>query len=128
MTYRHGNGAGPGGYRTVMAQYAGVRFGRIIEDAIRNATGGDVGGDALEWDFAPFVMPMPAGAPPRIGYLLIVSCRSLLLTAPRVAMCDVIEDSSPAEARIQTTVASVVQQLYEARAALARAPGAQGLN
>src|ERR1700722_12563435 len=110
-----------------MAEYAGVRFGRVIDDALHAATAGGGGGDALEWDFAPMISVTPGG-PPKVAYLLIVSCRILLLTAPRVAMCDLLEDSSPTDDKIRALVAGAVQSLYEERAALARAPGAQGVN
>lgn len=111
-----------------MAEFAGVRFGRVIEEAIRAAVLGAAGGDSLEWDFAPQIIPGPPGTPPKVGYLLIVSCRSMLLTAPRVAMCDVLEDSSPSDDKLRALAAAAVQSLYEERAALARAPGAQGVN
>jgi hypothetical protein len=110
-----------------MAEWAGVRFGRVIDEAIHAATLGAAGGDAIEWDFAPLISIVP-GQQPKVGYLLIISCRSMLLTARRISMCDTIDDSSPTDDQIRALTAGVVQSMYEARAAAANDPGAQGVN
>jgi len=106
------------------AVFAGIRYGQVIEEAIRDQVA--LGRDGIEWDFSPLLIPNPAGG--EVAYLLIISCRSLLLTAPRVAMCDIIHDASPDGLALHATVKATLVKLYEARAELARGPGGIGAN
>jgi hypothetical protein len=106
------------------AVFAGIRYGQVIEEVIHDRVA--LGRDGIEWDFSPLLIPNPAGG--EVAYLLIVSCRSLLLTAPRVAMCDIVRDSSPDSATLRKAVTAVLEKLYQARAELARGPGAIGAN
>jgi len=107
-----------------IAVFAGIRYAEVIEEAIRDNVG--LGRDGIEWDFAPLLIPDPAGG--KVEYLLIISCRSLLLLAPRVAMCDIVHDSSPDSLTLSNAAAAVLEKLYQARAELARGPDGSGVN
>jgi hypothetical protein len=106
--------------------FAGIRFGEVIEETIREAVA--LGDDSIEWDFSPILIPPHGGGPPMVAYLLIISCRSLLLTAPRVACCDIIKDSCPDNGALRRSAADTLQAMYAARAELARSPGSSGVN
>ena len=120
----------PRGYGSSMTEnspaavFAGIRYGEVIEEAIRDQVA--LGRDGIEWDFTPLLIPNPAGG--EVAYLLIISCRSLLLTAPRVAMCDIVHDASPDSMALRTIVKATLEKLYQARAELARGPGGSGVN
>lgn len=106
------------------AVFAGIRHGEVIEEAIRDNIG--LGRDGIEWDFSPLLIPDAGGG--EVAYLLVISCRSLLLTAPRIAMCEIIHNPSPDSMTLSNAAAAVLEQLYATRAELARGPGGSGVN
>lgn len=86
-------------------------------------------GDAVDFDFGPVLLPdqqTPGLFVP--GYMLILSCRSPVLSPPRIAAFDPLYDAYPAEALIRAAVTSCVTTLFEARAKLCQAGPFPGLN
>jgi hypothetical protein len=91
-------------------QWAGIRYAKVIEEAI---TAGALG-DLIEWDFAPIITVTEEGEP-SAGYVLILSCRSMMLVPPRIAVCAALPDGSPVDAVVCNLVTTSLDQLYHIR-------------
>lgn len=90
-------------------QWAGVRYAKVIEDAI---TAGALG-DSIEWDFTPIITVTADG--PSAGYVLILSCRSMMLVPPRIAVCAALADATPVDAVVRNLVTTSLDELYHLR-------------
>lgn len=101
-------------------------FGRIIDNVIAEQVLGD---ERFEWDFSPVIVPsLTVPGAIEAAYLLIVSCRSLLLTPPWCAVNDLIRDGHPSEPQIRRATAGCIEGLYDMRRELANDPNASGVN
>lgn len=107
------------------ARWSGERFAEVIETAINET----VLGDRIDWDFSPAVMPAETRAgQPVTAYLVILSCRSPLISPPRISVTDVIWDSCPSDEQIRHAVTRAVTALYEVRRDIAHGARSQGAN
>ena len=109
-----------------MAVRAADRYRQVIEKTINE----NVLGDPVEWDFSPVVVPqmLQAGAEPVCAYLLVLSCRSLLLSPPRVAVTDMLWDSCPSDEQIRTEVIASLDGLFKTRIEVSARPDTQGMS
>lgn len=74
-------------------------------------------GDPIGFDLAPAVVPGPDGSPV-VAYVLILSCKSPLLSRPRISVSDMIADSCPSTAQLHEAVDRSVESLFKVRSQL----------
>jgi hypothetical protein len=70
------------------------------------------------YDISPNVVANPSGdpsMPPVIGYVVIISCKSPVLSPPRIAISDVIYDGHPSDQQVESTVKGLLDSLFEVR-------------
>lgn len=107
------------------AEWAALRFQKVIKEEIDSGALGDV----IEWDFSPVIYPSgEPGGQPACGYVLILSCRSPLISPPRIAVYDATWDAAPSDHDVRQMVIKAIEALYKVRAGLTRLPNAQGPN
>lgn len=100
---------------------AGALYARVLlEHAVkREIDQVYLGPEALHFDFGPILIPGPGGQG-MAGYLLILSCKSPLLTPPRIALPEIIADAYPSDSQIKDAVTKALATLIDARARLLR--------
>jgi hypothetical protein len=69
----------------------------------------------VDYDLAPAIVPCGPAQQPVVAHLLILSCRSPLLSPPRISVSDLIYDTCPADPVLTDSVDKTVGQLLVLR-------------
>lgn len=69
----------------------------------------------IRFDFGPIATPDPATHQMHVAYLLVLSCRSPLLSPPRIAVNDIIFDGYPSEQQVRHAVRRSLEALLGVR-------------
>lgn len=72
------------------------------------------------FDIGPALVPGPQGV--TAGYMLIISCRSPVLSPPRMAHAQVIPDAWPDDATVSAAVGACLDALAQVRRKLLEIP------
>lgn len=94
-------------------QYGLDQFRQIVEAKIAEI----VLGDPIVYDLAPIFIPDQNGQL-LVAYCLIVSCRSPVLSPPRIAISDLILDACPSKDQLEASVEKTITALFKLRAKL----------
>lgn len=76
------------------------------------------------YDLGPALVPGPQGF--TAGYVLIISCRSPVLSPPRMAHAQVIPDAWPDDATVSAAVGACLDALAQVRRKLLEIPASAG--
>lgn len=76
------------------------------------------------YDLGPALIPTPQGV--TAGYLLVISCRSPVLSPPRMAHAQAIPDAWPDENTLSAAIGMCLDQLAQVRRKLLEIPAGNG--
>jgi hypothetical protein len=81
-------------------------------------------GEVYGYDIGPALVPGPQGV--TAGYILIISCRSPVLSPPRMAHAQAIADAWPDDATLSAAVGACLDALAAVRRKLLEVPAGAG--
>ena len=86
-----------------------------MRETVNQALSETVLGEPMSFDIAPVLVPNPQTGQMVVGYMVVVSCRSPVLSPPRIAAFAVIVDAHPNDQQLEAAVKQNTESLFEMR-------------